>query len=186
MPTFDPSVDTEGSGNSHDDDEYDNIDDFDGEDDEDDDDKNEYDDTDRINVEGPATRTDDDVKPEDEIPTQQPDFGEDYKDTIDLDEDHKKEDEVTDVGGAAGGAVDGVSTRTDFGPIIGRGNDGSSNPERERQWFLFLHFYFLYLSTSYHLLFVVFRLFVLITFITISCVVLFAPSFVFLESSNCT
>lgn len=142
MPTFDPNVDTEGSGNGHDDDDYDNGDDFGGEDDEDDEDKDDYDDADRT-IDGPATRTDDDVKPEDEIPTHQPDLNEDYKDTIDLDEDPKKEDEVTHVGGAAGGAVDVVSTRTEFDPIFGRGNDGSSNPERERQWFLFLHFYFL-------------------------------------------
>ncbi|KPU76038.1 uncharacterized protein Dana_GF12095, isoform B [Drosophila ananassae] len=130
MPTFDPNVDTEGSGNGHDDDDYDNGDDFGGEDDEDDEDKDDYDDADRT-IDGPATRTDDDVKPEDEIPTHQPDLNEDYKDTIDLDEDPKKEDEVTNVGGAAGGAVDVVSTRTEFDPIFGRGNDGSSNPERE-------------------------------------------------------
>nr|XP_017087132.2 syndecan isoform X1 [Drosophila bipectinata] len=133
MPIFDPHVDTEGSGDSHDDDDDDG--DFDADNDNDNDDDgdggdDEYDYADR-NIDAPGTRTDDEVKPEDEIPTNNHDFTDFDKDTIDLDEDIKKEDVVPDVGGAAGGAVDGVSTRTDFGPVIGRGNDGGSNPERE-------------------------------------------------------
>ncbi|KAH8331586.1 hypothetical protein KR074_006542 [Drosophila pseudoananassae] len=126
MPTFDPHVDTEGSGDSPDDDDDDG--DFDAEPDNDNDNgDDDYAYPDRT-IDGPGTRTDDDVKPEDEIPTNNHDFPDFDKDTIDLDEDIKKEDVVPDVGGVPGGAVDGVSTRTDFAGAGGNSNVHALDP----------------------------------------------------------